>query len=556
MIFPVIGYGQFSGNTTPTYDELIQIYKQWDADHEEIECYVAGNSDTDKPLYICFINGAGDSTATYLQAKQRTVVLVNNAIHPGEPDGVNACLLWVQNWLADGKITQELPLIAIVPAYNVGGMLNRSGTSRANQNGPDEYGFRGNAQNLDLNRDLIKMDAPNSWTLIRLFSELEPDVFVDTHVSNGADYQYTLTLIHSMRERMDAGLSQLMDASYFPEMNKFLKKKQWDWAPYVETKAEIPDSGLVAFNDLPRYAQGYGTLRHTLTVTVETHMLKAFPDRVRATLDYLTFLIDWTGKHAAELESVRSKAIAKAKENDYYKFNYTLTESWDPFEFKGFQAVYIPSEVTGLNRLFYDRSKPWKRKIPNYCYHEAQDSVRIPRAYLVSREAKGVIDRLKHNGVVYEELQRDTLVLTSLRVTHFENGNKPYEGHYLHRNIRIKEQVDSIALPAGSVLIRTDQDLRNFIVSVLEPATEDSYFAWNFMDGYLQQKEYFSPYVFEDYAADLLRKNPQLKSEFEAKRIADDNFAKDAWQQLFFIYQRSPLFEELTFMRLPVYKMY
>ena len=72
-MIPVLGFGQFNGNTTPTYDELIQIYKQWDADHKEIECYVAGKSDTDKPLYVCFINGAGDSIATFSQAKERPV---------------------------------------------------------------------------------------------------------------------------------------------------------------------------------------------------------------------------------------------------------------------------------------------------------------------------------------------------------------------------------------------------------------------------------------------------------------------------------------------------
>ncbi len=552
----MVGFGQFNGNTTPTYDELIQIYKQWDADHREIECYVAGKSDTDRPLYICFINGSGDSTTTFAQAKARTVILINNAIHPGEPDGVNACLIWIQSWIQAGKPTKDLPLIAIIPAYNVGGMFNRSGTSRANQNGPEEYGFRGNAQNLDLNRDLIKMDAPNTWGLVRLFRDLDPDVFVDTHVSNGADYQYTLTLIHSMRERVQPALLNFMDATYFPEMNKALKKKKWDWAPYVETKADIPDSGIVAFNDLPRYAQGYATLRHTLAVTVETHMLKAFPDRVQATLDYLTFLIDWTGKHASELESARSKAVSNSKQNEYFTYNYTLTDRWEPLEFKGFQASYKPSEVTGLSRLYYDRSKPWKRKIPYFCYHESQDSVRIPKAYIVSLEATAVIDRLKQNGVVFETLSRDTLVLTSTRIVNYESGSKPYEGHYLHRNMRVKEQVDTLVIPSGSILISTDQELRNFIVSVLEPATEDSYFAWNFMDGHLQQKEYFSPYVFEDYAADLLNKDVKLKAEFEQKRAADERFAKDAWQQLFFIYQRSPLFEEHTFMRLPVYKLY
>src|SRR5690606_922783 len=126
----------------------------------------------------------------------------------------------------------------------------------------------------------IKMDSPNAFTFAKIYHALDPDVFVDTHVSNGADYQYTLTLIHSMKERIAPELNRLMDQKYIPYLTETLKKKGWDWSPYVETMEETPESGLQAFNDLPRYAQGYGTLFHALSVTIETHMLKPFPQRV------------------------------------------------------------------------------------------------------------------------------------------------------------------------------------------------------------------------------------------------------------------------------------
>lgn len=290
LIFPLFGLAQWDGNKTPTYPELIDSYKKWDSDHQEIELYQMGESDAEYPIYLVILNGAGDSLQTFQKAKARTTILINNAIHAGEPDGVNACLLWIEEWIKKGKQTKNLPVIAIIPAYNVGGMMNRSSFSRANQDGPEEYGFRGNAQNLDLNRDFIKMDSKNMFTFAKIYQALEPDVFVDTHVSNGADYQYTLTLIHSMKERMSPGMYNLFNQKYIPYLTETLKKKGWDWSPYVETKGETPESGIEAFNDLPRYAQGYGTLFNALSITVETHMLKPFPQRVQATKDYLDFL--------------------------------------------------------------------------------------------------------------------------------------------------------------------------------------------------------------------------------------------------------------------------
>ncbi|MFN5845824.1 MAG: M14 family zinc carboxypeptidase, partial [Flavobacteriia bacterium] len=224
---------QWTGNTSPTYPELIAYYRKLDKEHKEIELYAMGPSDYGLPIYVCVINGAQDSLLTFSKAKQNTTILINNAIHAGEPDGVNACLIWLDEWIKKGKQTEGLPVIAIIPAYNVGGMMNRNGNSRANQNGPEEYGFRGNAQNLDLNRDFIKMDSKNAFTFATIYQALDPDVFVDTHVSNGADYQYTLTYISSMKERMAPSTRSLMHDKLIPDLTRTLKKKKWDLFPYV-----------------------------------------------------------------------------------------------------------------------------------------------------------------------------------------------------------------------------------------------------------------------------------------------------------------------------------
>lgn len=557
LFFPLFLFAQWDKNQTPTYPELIEIYQKMDAAHPEIQLFRMGASDTEYPIYLLVINGGADSLKTFEKARNNTTILINNAIHAGEPDGVNACLLWIDKWIKKGKKTSDLPVIAIIPAYNVGGMLNRSSASRANQDGPAEYGFRGNAQNLDLNRDFIKMDSRNAKTFAKIYQALDPDVFVDTHVSNGADYQYTLTLIHSMRERTDSGLQRLMDQQYVPALTEALKKKGWDWSPYVETMEETPESGLQAFNDLPRYAQGYGTLFHALSVTIETHMLKPFPQRVQATKDYLDFLIHWTKDASQGLEHERMNAFRNDRLKTWYPVHYELTPKKDSILFKGFEYGYKPSLVTGEKRLFYDRTKPFTKYIPYYKTFVARDSVRIPTGYYISAEATEIIERLKLNGVnMQETTSREEKEVGTLRVQKYESGTKPYEGHYLHFGVEVSEQQELVSIPKGSVWIPTDQPKRNFIVSVLEPQSEDSYFAWNFMDSYVQEKEYFSAYVFEDAAAQLLDSDPQLKELFQAKKQADAAFANNPGAQLFFIYQHSPNFESRTFNRLPVFKVY
>jgi hypothetical protein len=556
LVFPLLTLAQWDENKTPTYPELIEIYKKWDQKHPEIELYQMGESDTEFPLYLVIINGTGDSLQTFQKARASTSVLINNAIHAGEPDGVNACLLWIEEWIKKGKKTKDLPLIALIPAYNVGGMMNRSSSSRANQDGPAEYGFRGNAQNLDLNRDFIKMDSKNMKTFATIYHALDPDVFVDTHVSNGADYQYTLTFIHSMKERMDPGVRNLFIQNYRPKLTETLKKEGWDWSPYVETAGETPESGVQAFNDLPRYAQGYGTLFHALSITVETHMLKPFPQRVRATKDYLNFLFRWSKENTLAIESARKDALKRDVRQAYFPMNYKLSEQKDSILFKGYEFGYKPSEVSAKDRLFYDRSKPFTKYIPYFQTYRYQDSVRIPKGYIVSREAENIIERLRANGVQFMEMDSSTQKVHTIRILDFESGNRPYEGHYLHRKVKSIEQEEELRIPKGSVWIPCDQDKQNFIISVLEPRAEDSYFAWNLMDSYVQEKEYFSAYVFEDEAAKLLNNDPNLKTRLEEKKKADPEFAKNGEAQLFFIYQNCHHFENKTFNRLPIFKSY
>ncbi len=553
MFYALFSNAQWSENTSPTYTELIAYYQKLDKNHKEIELYSMGNSDYGLPIYVCIVNGAQDSLKTFSKAKNETTILINNAIHPGEPDGVNACLIWIDNWIKNGKKTKDLPVIAIIPAYNVGGMFNRNSSSRANQDGPEEYGFRGNAQNLDLNRDFIKMDSENAYTFVTIYQALDPDVFVDTHVSNGADYQYTLTYIANMKERMSPSMRSLTYEGMLPAISKKLKQKKWDLFPYVELVKETPEEGIHAFNDLPRYAMGYAALFDAIGITIETHMLKPFPQRVQATHDMLDEMISWMSDNKGKIEKARLLARNYRENQTVFNFDYELTDKKDSILFKGFEFSNPLSLVTGLPRLKYHTDKPYEKFVPYFQTYLPKDSIEIPAYIILGSQNKEIVERLKHNGVAFTYLPSDTTIeMSSERLSEFKSLTKPYEGHFYHNEVKGKYEFANVSFKKGDIMIDLHQNHRFFILSSLISRAEDSYFRWNFFDSYLQQKEGFSPYVFEEKALEILNEKPWLKEELEVLKAANKEFRESSYEQLYFIYKNSDLFEESYYL-VPVY---
>ena len=554
LVFSFTSFGQLKSNQTYNYNELIEVYKSLADKHKEIELYAMGESDYGLPIYLCIVNGAQDSIKSFEKARTSTTLLINNAIHPGEPDGVNACLEIINEWIENGKRTQALPVIAIIPAYNVGGMMVRSGTSRANQDGPEEYGFRGNTQNLDLNRDFVKMDSKNMFTFAKIYHALEPDVFIDTHVSNGADYQYTVSYIANVKERMAPGLGDLLHTKMLPSIQSKLPKSGFDLIPYVDTKGETPESGIQVFNDLPRYSMGYASMMNSMSFTIETHMLKPFDNRVKATKAFIYEALKWTSKNSAQIELERKNALDWERELKEYEFDFELTDKKDSILFKGYEFSHPISEVTGLPRLKYHRDRPYEKYVPHYKTYEAKSKSHIPDFYMLGGQNERVIDRLKANQFNFEVLQKDTVIqLGSVVIKNYETTKSPYEGHYAHSNVSSTVELSVVKFKKGDILIPTQQRNKRFLVSVMESRAEDSYFSWNFFDSYVQQKEYFSPYVFEDQAIEILESNPHLNADFEEKKQTDAEFAKSSWGQLYYIYSKSQYFEP-SFNLLPVFE--
>tara|TARA_B100001059_G_C17725483_1_gene523174 strand:+ start:45 stop:1115 length:1071 start_codon:yes stop_codon:yes gene_type:complete len=356
---------------------------------------------------------------------------------------------------------------------------------------------------------------------------------------------------------MHSAIRKITNESLLPSLeNDLIKNYGIDLFPYVDLRGQTPAEGIISFNDLPRYSMGYTALFQSLSFTVETHMLKPFPQRVQATLAFMKSLISWTNKHKKLIEKSRLKARKSISEAKLYRFNYENDGSVDSIFFKGYEHSFPKHPITGLERLKYDTLAPYKRKIPHYSSFEAKGEIRVPKYYFVGRQEKDVIKRLKANNVKMIKLKNDTLLkLGVFEVTDFQVSKRPYEGHFQLNKVKVNRGDRTISLKKGDVRVSTNQRNASFIHAVLQPEAEDSYLRWNFFDSYLQQKEYFSSYVFIDKIGEILANDAELKKAYEYKMKEDKAFRESEHSQLYFIYKRSPYFERSVNI-LPVFFQY
>jgi hypothetical protein len=569
--FPLTRFDTSHGKETVTYEEAIAWWKKLDAVSPMVKMMEMGPTDAGLPLYLVFISADKDFNIQSIKRKKKIIILINNGIHPGEPDGIDASMQLARDFIPPYNVTplpntghptwvrKNLPenvVLAIIPVYNIGGALNRSTNYRIDQNGPVEKGFRGNAQNLDLNRDFIKMDSKNAFTFAKIFHYLDPDIFIDNHVSNGADYQHVMTLLVSQHNKLGGVMGEYMNKTFEPALYPLMKEKGFDLVPYVNHFGEPVDKGWPEFWDSPRYSSGYGTLWNTFSFVLETHMLKPYQQRVEATKALMESFIEFAAQHGKEITALREETMKTQQQQT----SFPIAWKWNPAKsteitFKGFEAGTKKSEVSGLDRLYYDRNKPYEKRIPFYNTYTDTLSVTRPSAYIIPQGWWKVIERLKANGIQMQRLKKDTFIeVEAYRIENYTSGTRPYEGHHLNSNVQIAKTMKKVSFRKGDYLLSLSQKGARFLIEVLEPQAEDSYFAWNFFDPILGQKEGFSDYVFEETAATYLKTHPDLQKKLNEKKASDTAFAKNGYAQLNFIYQNSPYFE-LSYLQYPVYRI-
>ena len=551
-------YEKGNKNQTTTWAECISWYEELARRFPNVLHFsVVGTSDAGVPIHAGVITADGVFEREQIKREGRPVFFNNNGIHPGEPEGVDACMALVRDFCMQPERLAALgkTVFLFVPMYNVDGSLNRANTSRVNQDGPEQFGFRGNSRHLDLNRDFVKCDTLTAQVFNKLFTAWDPDVMVDTHTSNGADYTYTMTLIHTQADKLGGGLGAFLRDTMLPHMFKEMEQRGWPACPYVNPVKDCPDHGIAEFLETPRFSTGYAALHHTIGFMPETHMLKPFADRYQSMRALVETALDFTIANAGQIQSLRRGAKEQGKARREWPIHWAMDEeNASTFRFKGYEARYSPSLLGSYTRLSYDRTRPWERDIKYFNSFPADITVTAPRAYVIPQAWREAIERLEWNGVKMERIDAEkTIDVQCYHIKAVVSRPNAYEGHMFHDDVQLEKRIARVTLRPGDVWISLDQDNARYAIETLEPQAHDSFFRWGFFNSVLEKKEAYSDYVFEDHAMELLRDEPELKAKFEAWKGENQALLANQEAVLDFIFANCQRYVEPEWRRYPVY---
>lgn len=547
--------------TTPRYDETMAYVRRVAAAAPgQVKVTSFGRTDEGRDLVAVIVSRDGVFDPAALHRANRPIVLIQNAIHAGEMDGKDSCLALLREMVITKTQARLLDraVVVILPIYNADGHERFGPYNRINQNGPEEMGWRTQALNLNLNRDYMKVDAPETRALLKLFQEWLPDFFVDDHVTDGADYQYDTTYAIDSGPDVDPALGKWIREELKPYIEKSVSATGHVIGEYVGVGESNPGRGLVVGQDTPRFSTGLMILENRPGFLVEMHMLKDYKTRVTGNYELLRALLEVINRDADALLLMNRQAdtatvLAGLRYDAGAQFPLRLaaTEASVPFHFLGYKRLVELSEVSGVPYTRFTH-EPENIDIPLHNELKATLSVAPPRAYIVPAQWTSVIAVLGAHGL---RMLRTTAPWSAEVETYrcsAKWAERPYEGRHVLAGgsefapssgtspLTCESVREKLDFPAGSAVVPMDQRGAKVAIHWLEPQSPDSAVSWGLFDAIFEQKEYGESYVLEKLARDMIAKDPKLKEEFQQKVATDKEFAADSRARLNFFFRRSP----------------
>jgi hypothetical protein len=440
-------------------------------------------------------------------------------------------------------------IVLFIPIFNVDGHERFGPFNRINQNGPEEMGWRTTANGLNLNRDFLKVDAEETRAWVNLFNQWKPDFFIDSHTTDGADYQYAVTYIVDILGNMVPSLTDWTRDVYLANITRTMEQAGYPMSPYVYlVEWPNPRSGMVTWVSTPRFAQGYASIQNRPGILIETHQRKDYAVRVSATYEAMKQTIELLDRERAGLRNAISTADAYTASAAFREKPFPLRFQLDRSDsvliaFKGVSYDTLTSDLTG-GKWYQFTGKPETFTIPFFNKQKITATASLPEAYIVPPEWTAVIQRLAIHGVEFRQLSAPaTLEVRSYRFENYKWQEEPYEGRHPVK-FEAKPVVETRTYPAGSVVVDMNQRASQVAAHILEPMGPDSYLQWGFFDAVFEQKEYTDADVIEKKGREMLARDESLRKELEAKKAADPEFAKHPGRIRNWLYQHSPYWDD------------
>jgi hypothetical protein len=427
-----------------------------------------------------------------LRTDKRMVVYIQANIHAGEVEGKEASLMLARDVvLGPAAACLDKLVLLIAPIFNADGNERISPENRTQQPGPEQgVGVRPNGQNLDLNRDSMKLESPELRGLVRnVLGRWDPTLIVDCHTTDGAFHEETVTWSWPLNPNGDLPLLEFQRDMMLPAINAIMKDRYGTLGlPYGTFRDwKAPEKGWETFDPQPRYVTNYAGLRNRLSILDENYVHADYRTRVLGNYAFLRAIIDYAAAHAeelvrrvaeADLRTVRRGLDPKA--TDLVGVEYELKALPGPVTIHGYETEvsWQPGSRPELKRT--DRKRVYT--VPYYAEHVAKRSVRFPFAYLLPAPDAEVVGLLLQHGLVVEKLaEAATLEVETFLPKEVKGAERPYQGHRLNA-VKGEYAVGTMEFAAGTVVVRTSQPLGCLAAGLLEPESDDGLVAWNFFD--------------------------------------------------------------------------
>lgn len=548
-LLPPTPWAESGGLATPRYAETVAWCEALAAASDQVQVGSFGTSGQGRPLPLVVWDRHGRFTPDRRQGQ--AVVLVQASIHAGETCGKDAGLELLRD-LVGGRYAQahgtalDGVTLLLLPILNADGHERFGPYGRINQNGPLQMGWRTTATNLNLNRDYVKADTPELQAWLALWHAWRPDFFIDTHSTDGADYQYAVTYSLDPYLGGDPDLTAWV-ARYEEAMQEQLAADGWPLFPYVTFRRwHDPRSGLRTWAATPRYSQGYAAVRNRPGLLIEAHMLKDYPTRVQATGALIGRTLAWVEAHAGELTALNAAADARAASPAFRAAPFPLRFRAAPdsvqVDFLGVAYEERTSAVTGGAYVaFSERPETWR--LWSWPEVEPAAVANLPEVYLVPPQWTEVIERLDRHGVAYRRLAEPVeLTVRTWRLDDPKWQARPFEGRHPVSFTAVPLQ-ETRLWPAGTVVVDLAQPAAPLVAHLLEPEGPDALVQWGFFDPIFSRTEYVESYVIEAMIPQLLADNPGWAAELEARKAADPAFAADPAAIRHWFYARTPYYD-------------
>jgi len=479
---------------TPGYSETIEYCKKLAHASDWITYSSFGISPQGRELPLLVVDKNGNFDPESVRSSGNLVLLVEAGIHPGEIDGKDAGLMFIRDMVIHKQFPELLENITLlfIPILNVDGHERFGPYNRINQNGPKEMGWRTTAQNLNLNRDFLKADAPEMQAWLKLFSSWLPDFFVDIHATDGADFQYVVTYMLEIYGNMDEGLTDWATKKFIPFMTDEMYKRDYPIFRYIGFRNWFdPESGISSEPSGPRYSSGYAAIQNRIGIVVENHMLKDYKTRVSSNYELLKVICTLLREDAASLINLNLKADQFAASYEFRKQSFPLSFSLSSdsviLDLEGFEYDIVKSDLTDGNWVQYS-NKPTIHKVPVFETSVADESAILPEAYIFPPEWDFIIKRLDWHGINYDVIEQAMeLEVEIYKFTNPSWGRSPFEGRFM-LNGGYETVIEEKTFPPGSVIVNTDQRTARLIAHMFEPGSPDSFIRWGFFNAIFEQK--------------------------------------------------------------------